>query len=382
MRKIAVATGTRSEYGILRPLMRLLKKSLRVTLQTVAAGMHLSKEFGHTIDDIAADGFEIAAQVPMLPANDTQTAMALAVGKGIIGFTKAFEKLESDIVVVLGDRIEAFAAATAAVLSGRALAHIHGGDRAEGGYDDYMRHAITKMAHLHFAATHGAARRIARLGERKEQIFTVGAPGLDEIRLSKLPSASVTKKKHGFGPRSPLILAVQHSISTHPETAAAEMRETLAALEALSLPTVLVWPNSDAGGRSIIKEIEGLNGAAWLRTYRSLPRMDFLELAKAATVMVGNSSSGIIEAASLSLAVVNVGRRQAGRERSGNTVDVPHERKRIEGTLRKIIENAEYRKRLTSVENVYGDGKASARIVDILESVEIGPELLVKRITY
>lgn len=387
-RKVCVCTGSRSEYGILRPVMHAIAGKRGLELQVVAAGMHLSREFGRTVDDIAADGFEVAARVEMLPRADTRAAMAESVGRGIVGFTRAFETLESDIIVALGDRTEAFAAATAAVLSGRLLAHIHGGDRAEGGYDDYMRHAITKMAHVHFAATKGSAQRIERLGEPKSRILVTGAPGLDEIRATRLPSPTATKRRLGIRAEAPLILCVQHSISTHPETAAAEMTETLEALAGLALATVVVYPNSDAGGRAIIKVIESyerrfaLARGGWMLAYRSLPREEFLAVMKAAAVMVGNSSSGIIEAASFGLPVVNVGRRQAGRERSGNTVDVPHDKAAIARAVKRVLRNETLRKRLISAGNVYGDGRASGRIAEALAGLVIDEALFRKQITY
>lgn len=390
-RRICVCTGTRSEYGILRPVMRAISRQRGLTLQVVAAGMHLSPEFGHTIDDIIADGFAVNTRVEMLPRKDTRAAMAESVGRGIIGFTSAFERLKSDVVVVLGDRTEAFAAATAAVLSGRILAHIHGGDRAEGGYDDYMRHAITKLAHVHFAATKGAARRIERLGEPKSRIIVTGAPGLDEIRPAKLPSPAATKRALGVPAGLPLVLCVQHSISTHPESAAAEITETLEALAAVHTPTVVVYPNSDAGGRAIIKIIESFqrrhaldatDAAGWLIARKNLPRSEYLAVMKAARVMVGNSSSGIIEAASFSLPVVNIGRRQAGRERSGNTVDIPPKRGAILRAIRKIFSEESLLNRHRPAKNVYGDGRASQRIAQALARLRVDPAIYRKQITY
>jgi UDP-N-acetylglucosamine 2-epimerase (non-hydrolysing)/GDP/UDP-N,N'-diacetylbacillosamine 2-epimerase (hydrolysing) len=371
--------------------MREIARSRRLGLQVIAAGMHLSREFGHTIDDISADGFSIDARVEMLPETDSPAAMADATGRGIVGFTRAFKRLKPDVVVVLGDRIEAFAATTAAVLSRRVVAHIHGGDRAEGGFDDYMRHAITKMAHLHFAATKSSARRIARLGERKDRIFIVGAPGLDEIRPTRLPSAAATKRKLGFKPSEPLVLCVQHSVSTHGETAAAEMSETLEALEVLALPTLVVYPNSDAGGRAIARVIKAFekrnarnsdNSSRRMLAFRSLPRHYYLSVMKAASLMVGNSSSGIIEAASLRLPVVNVGRRQAGRERSGNTVDAPCDKRNIMRAIGRVLADGEFRRKLKSARNIYGDGEASRRIARILAEIPLTPDIYTKQIVY
>lgn len=388
--KVCVCTGTRAEYGLLRPVMRRIARSRKLTLQVAAAGMHLAREFGRTIDNILADGFRVDARVPMLPGNDTPAAMAESVGQGVIGFTKAFQRLKSDVVVVLGDRTECFAAAVAATLSGRILAHIHGGDRSQWTFDEPMRHAITKLAHVHFAATRESARRIVRLGERKDRVFVVGAPGLDELNIPRLPSPSATKRKHGFPPRGPLILAVQHSISVKSWSAAAEITETLEALRKLSLPTVLIYPDSDAGGRAIIrviKEYEGRKaftraGARWLKTYKSLPRDEYLAVMKAADVMAGNSSSGIIEAASFGLPVVNIGPRQKGRERSGNTIDVPASREMIFRALKTIFSDLKTRKRLSIGKNVYGDGRASEKIVRVLERLDPWSDIRAKQITY
>jgi UDP-N-acetylglucosamine 2-epimerase (non-hydrolysing)/GDP/UDP-N,N'-diacetylbacillosamine 2-epimerase (hydrolysing) len=386
-RKICVVTGSRSEYGILRPVMRALAADRRFKLQVVAAGMHLSRAFGGTVSMLDADGLAPDALVRMTPADDSLASMAESVGKGITGFTRAFERLAPDVVVVLGDRTEAFAAAVAATLSGRVLAHIHGGDRAEAGYDDFMRHAITKLAHVHFAATGESARRILRLGERENRIFVVGAPGLDEIRTAKLPTGAETKKRLGFGEDEPLILCVQHSVSTHPETAEGEMEETLAALERLGAPAVVVYPNSDAGGRAMIKVIRryercyGGRGG-WLRAYKSLPRDEFLAVMKAASVMVGNSSSGIIEAASFGLPVVNIGRRQAGRQRSGNTLDVGPDRREILFAAKRILTDRRLRGKLSRSSNVYGDGRAARRVVRVLGGIGLGPDARTKQITY
>lgn len=386
-RTICVVTGSRSEYGILRPVMRAVRAGRRMKLQVVAAGMHLSRAFGSTVTALEADGFHPDALVRMTPSDDSLAAMAASVGKGVTGFTRAFERLDPDIVVVLGDRTEAFAAAVAATLSGRILAHIHGGDRAEAGYDDFLRHAITKLAHVHFAATRESARRIERLGERPDMIFVTGAPGLDEIRTARLPSPAATKRRLGFPPDGPLALAVQHSVSTHPQTAAGEMEETLAALDALGVPAVIVYPNSDAGGRAMIEVIErcakrlgGREGR--LCVFKSLPRDEFLAVMKAASLMVGNSSSGIIEAASFGLPVVNVGRRQAGRERSGNTLDVPPKRREILAAARRILTEPVLRGKLSRAGNVYGDGRAAARIIRVLGRISLALDTRRKQITY
>jgi UDP-N-acetylglucosamine 2-epimerase (non-hydrolysing)/GDP/UDP-N,N'-diacetylbacillosamine 2-epimerase (hydrolysing) len=366
--------------------MRILAKSRTIQLQVAAAGMHLSREFGRTIDAIRADGFKVDAEVEMLPKNDTPAAMAESVGRGVVGFTRAFERLKTDIVVVLGDRTEALAAAVAATLSGRILAHIHGGDKAEGGYDDSIRHAITKLAHLHFAATHESRNRIVKMGERKEYVRRVGSPALDEIRVRDLPSAATTKKKHGFPTDKPLILCVQHAIPTSPQTAGTEMDATLSALARLRLPTIVIYPNSDTGGRNIIKVIKSYerkqrtrrgSSAGWLKAYKSLPRDEYLAVMKAASVMVGNSSSGFIEAASFRLRVVNIGRRQTGRP-PHNVIQAEHRWRDILQKVRKALAAG----KLPFARNAYGDGHASPKIARNLETTALGPKLRRKLITY
>ena len=383
-RKICVVTGTRAEYGLLRPVMRAIEADRKLHLQLVVAGMHLSRRFGYTVREVSADGFRVDARVRMTPAEDTSEAYAASVGLGVRGLARAFARLKPDVVLVLGDRVEAFAAATAAALSNIIVAHMHGGDRARAGHDDYMRHAITKMSHLHFAATRASARRIRRLGERPDRIWVVGAPGLDEIRSADLPSPDLLRRRYRLDPTAPFLLVVQHPVSTRPARAAAEMRATLAAVVDSGLPALVVYPNADAGGRAMIAEIERAaeRHAERLRAVPSLPRLDYLALLKHAACLVGNSSSGIIEAPALKTAAVNVGDRQEGRERGGNVIDVGSSRREILRGIRKALEDGEFRRRLARCRNPYGDGRTGPRVARILARVPLDGGLRRKRITY
>jgi UDP-N-acetylglucosamine 2-epimerase (non-hydrolysing)/GDP/UDP-N,N'-diacetylbacillosamine 2-epimerase (hydrolysing) len=377
-RTVCVVTGTRAEYGLLRAVMRRVADSPALALRVVATGMHLSAEFGHTIDEITGDGFRVDASVDMLLSHDSTGAMAKGIGIGIYGLTQTFESMRPDVVLLLGDRVEPFAASIAACFLRIPVAHIHGGDVAMGGFDEYMRPTITRFAHLHFAATEQSRRRILRLGEREEFVYTVGAPGVDEVVAMPLLDRRELEARFGLPAGRPFLLAVQHSVSTEPEAAARQMEETLGALDLLALPTVLVYPNADAGGRAMIDRIKAHEAAPFLRAFRSLGRRDYLSLLAACGALVGNSSSGMIESASFKVPVVNVGVRQQHRERSSNVLDVAHDRGAIAAAVRTALEDPAFRAQVERCVNPYGDGKASERIVDVLSTVPLDERLLRK----
>ena len=252
MRTIAVITGTRAEYGILKPVLKKIEASPALTLRLIVTGMHLCPDYGYTVDQIVADGFPIAARVEMILSSDTTAAMGKSLGIGITGLCHEIEHLKPDVVLVLGDRIEAFAGATAGLFCGTAIAHLHGGDITQGGLDEYMRHAITKLSHIHFPATPKSQERILHLGENPDFVYTVGTPGLDAILA--FPDLSNAEISARLGIRLPdrFVLLCQHPISTLPETAARELRETLLALQEARLPIILLYPNADAGSRQIV----------------------------------------------------------------------------------------------------------------------------------
>lgn len=382
MKTIAVVTGSRSEYALLKPICARIVEHSGLELQLVVAGMHLSDAFGHTVDGITADGFTVDARVEMTPAGDAASDMADAVGRGILGFSAELKRLCPDVVLVLGDRTEAFAAAVAAALSGRVLAHIHGGDRSRGGFDESMRHAITKLAHLHFAATEISRERIIKMGERKEHVWNTGAPGVDVIMSMPRLDRKQLAENLEIDLDKPVVLCIQHPVSTEADEAAEQMRITLEALEQLAEQTVLVYPNSDAGGRRMIAVIEERREGGWLHTFKSLPSQVYVSLLASASVLVGNSSSGIIEAPALKLPVVNVGIRQAGRERAENVIDTDHDVDRIVAALRRAMTSEEFRRRVAGSRSPYGDGGAVERIVEHLHALTIDATLLSKQIAY
>jgi GDP/UDP-N,N'-diacetylbacillosamine 2-epimerase (hydrolysing) len=380
-KKIAVVTGTRAEYGILKPVLRAIEAAPELELALVVTGMHLSREFGYTVAEIEKDGFRIAARVNMLPASDTPAAMAESIGKGITGMVGAWQRLKPDFILVLGDRTEPLAAAISGAYMNIPLAHIHGGDVC-GNIDDAARHAITRFAHIHFPATKQSTERILKMGEEAWRVYLVGSPALDVILREPLLPAETLVKKYKVDMTRPLILVIEHPVTSQADEAPQQMRQTLEAVVASGYPAVVIYPNSDAGGRRMIEVIKEFEPNPLIRTFTSLPRREYLSLMKLAVVMVGNSSSGIVEAPSFGLPAVNIGIRQAGRERGKNVIDVRHDKTEIRKAIKKALTDGAFLKEARKCENPYGDGKASWRIAEVLNEVEITPALLQKKITY
>jgi GDP/UDP-N,N'-diacetylbacillosamine 2-epimerase (hydrolysing) len=382
IRKICVVTGTRAEYGLLRPVMRAMQRSPQLELRLIVAGMHLSHEFGNTHREIENDGFPADARVDMTFSGDSPAAMAKTIGIGIYGMAQALESLDPEVVLVLGDRTEAFAGAVAGAGMNKIVAHIHGGEVTRGGLDESMRHAITKLAHVHFVATERSRERVLRMGEPPENVYLTGAPGLDSILNQKLQDSSELSRHLGIELRQPRILLLQHSVSTRADAAASEMAESLAALAELGHQTIVIYPNCDAGGRRAIDKLRELGAAPWLHVFQNLEHTTYLSLLAGVDVLVGNSSSGIIEAPALHVPVVNLGSRQEGRERSAGILDVPHERGAIQQAIQRALQDADFRAEVRKSSSVYGDGQASRRIVEALESLQATPRLLQKQLNY
>jgi UDP-N-acetylglucosamine 2-epimerase (non-hydrolysing)/GDP/UDP-N,N'-diacetylbacillosamine 2-epimerase (hydrolysing) len=318
----------------------------------------------------------------MTDDRDDHQGTVQTIARGIDGIGRALADLDVDAVLVLGDRVEAFAGAVAGAASNLVVAHLHGGEVSKGGLDESMRHAITKFAHLHFASTAENAARIVRLGERAERVHVVGAPGLDAILQTKRLSRHELETELAFSLVAPVVLLVQHPVTTTAELAADEMRESLEAVRQLGHQTICVYPNSDAGGRRMIEVIESYRGEPWLHITPSVRHDVYLSLLAEADVLVGNSSSGIIEAPLFHLPVVNVGDRQAGRQRSENVLDVVPQRDDIAKAVDTALSSESFRTRVRQCHNPYGDGTASTQIVAILGQTRVTPELLQKQLAY
>jgi GDP/UDP-N,N'-diacetylbacillosamine 2-epimerase (hydrolysing) len=377
-RTIAVVTGSRAEYGILRTVLRAIDAHPRLRLRLIATGMHLLPRFGYTVRQIRRDGWTIDAAVRMQGEQDDPDHQAIGLGRGIRGLAQAFSELDPQFVVMLGDRIEAFAGASAATISRRLVAHIHGGDVATGDVDDSLRHAITKLAHVHFPASKRAAQRIRRLGEDAFRIHMVGAPGLDEVR-DILESDRDTFNPLDYAAHAEFALVAQHPCTRN---AAREKRIATAILRAVraqGLSAVVLYPNSDPGHTGIVQAIQRAERRSDVRIYRSLPRDVYLRLLRHAKVLVGNSSSGIVESAFLGTPSVNIGQRQEGRERAARCVlDAAENTTDIERALGQALRLRPRAGRWT----VYGDGRAGRRIAEVLADIDLNRRLSYKKITF
>lgn len=379
-RRIGVVTVSRSDYGHLRPVLDGIRRASDLELVLFVAGMHLAPEFGSTVGDIEADGVPIAERVPMLEPGDSPEAIAASMGRGVEGFARAFGRQRPNLVVVLGDRFEMLAAAVAALPFTLPVAHIHGGEISEGAMDNQIRHAITKLAHLHFASAEIHAHRIAHMGEEAWRIHAVGAPGLDRIATTAPLSREDLARELDLPVDSPWLLVTFHPVTLEYRETASHVEELLAALEKTDGTLVVTYPNADTSGRLIIERLEefAARHPRRCRLVRSLGERLYLSLLRHADVMIGNSSSGLIEAPSFGLPVVNVGARQRGRLRGGNVIDVEPAREDI---LRGIeaAQAPAFRARARTAGNPYGDGRAAPRIVEVLRTVELDARLVQKR---
>lgn len=381
-RKICAITGSRAEYGLIQPALKALEENPEFELLLIACGTHLSKDYGSTIEEIEKDGFEIMAKIQSTPLTDTGAAMANSVGLITQELSKIMLKNRPDIIIGLTDLGHALAAAILGVYMNIPVAHIHGGD-VSGTADESIRHAITKLSHIHFPATEKSAERIIKMGEDPCRVFVVGAPGLDSILNEDLLSQDEIAKRYDLDRGVPFIIMIQHPVTTEVDEAGFQIKETLDALVELGINTVLIYPNSDAGGRRMIKMIEEYGEKyPFIKAYKSLPHIEYISLMKYASVMVGNSSSGIIEAPSFQLPVVNIGSRQEGRERAENVINVSYDKKDIIAAVNRALHDKDFRREVDNCKNPYGDGKASERIVKVLSKIEIDKKLIQKRLRY
>jgi UDP-hydrolysing UDP-N-acetyl-D-glucosamine 2-epimerase len=378
-RAIAVVTVARSDWGHLRPVLAELRAAEDVRLLLFVGGMHLADAFGRTVDAIEAEGWTIAERVEMLEPSDAPEAIATSIGRGVAGFARAYARHRPDLVVVLGDRFEMLSAATAALPFVLPVAHLHGGEVTEGAIDNQIRHAITKCAHLHFVSAAPHARRVASMGEEPWRIHNVGAPGLDRIRTTPLLSRAELARHLALDGDGRWLLVTYHPATLEYQDTGRHVDELLAALEKIDATLVVTYPNADTAGRTVIARVEEFAGRhARVRLARNLGDDVYLSMLRHADAMVGNSSSGLIEAPSFELPVVNVGARQTGRLRAANVVDVGPERDEILAGIEAALAPG-FRAGLRGLTNPYGDGRAAERIVRVLRTVELSPALTRKR---
>ncbi|MFZ5587067.1 MAG: UDP-N-acetylglucosamine 2-epimerase [Thermodesulfobacteriota bacterium] len=378
MRRIAVVTTSRADWGIYRPLLAAIAADPELELRLVVAGMHLAPEFGQTARDIAAEGWEIAATVECLLSSDTGQGAAMSLGLAVMGYGQALTRIAPDLLVVLGDRFEMFAAAAAAAPLRLPVAHLYGGELTLGAMDDAFRHAITKLSHLHFVATADYARRVVQMGEEPWRVTLCGALSLDNLARMTLPTRDELERELGLCLEPAPLLVTYHPETLSPQDPADQMAEVLAALAEFRRPCVFTLPNADPGGRGLAAMVQEFCAAnPWAQVRDNLGSRRYFGLMRQAAAMVGNSSSGIIEAPSLGLPVVNVGGRQAGRTRGANVIDAACRRDEIAAGIERACRLG-WKEALAGLPNPYDRGGAAAIILAGLKSAPPAPELLRK----
>ncbi len=380
---ICVITGTRAEYGLLKSLIQKIEESNKLKLSLLVTGMHLLKKYGETINIIKEDGISIAKVIPMYDEDvNMEIRVGLGFGKAVINFTEAFYEIKPDLLLVWGDRYEPLAAVIAASTLTIPIAHIQGGDSVfMGQVDEQIRHAITKFANIHFPISPKSSRRIKLLGEEEWRIHMYGSPGLDIIYEEELYTKEEICKLLGLNSKEKIILCIFHPYIFESNKAGFQITEILDILQNLKIQTVIIYPNNDPGSDLIIKEIIARENVEKFKIFKNLKRKDYLSLLKNVDLLIGNSSSGITEAPSFKIPVVNLGNRNKGRETGENVIHSSFESSEIIASIKKGF-SKEFKELCKNVENPYGKGKAVEKVVKALEDININKNLLIKKITY
>lgn len=378
-KRICVVTGSRADYGLLSWLMRRIQESTCLELQIVVTGMHLSPAYGLTIHEIEADGFSVDHKVDMLLSSGTAIGVTKSMGLGMIGFADALADLQPDILLVLGDRYEIYAACAAAMIARIPIAHLHGGEITEGAFDEAIRHSITKMSHLHFVAAEDYRRRVIQLGEEPERVFSVGGLGVDNIKRLKLLSRTELEAALDFKLGTRNLLITFHPVTLEHDTSELQMNELLAALSELdNTHMVFTMPNADPEGRLLFAQIEEFcEHRVQAQAYTSLGQMRYLSCIEHFDGVIGNSSSGLLEVPSFKKGTINIGDRQHGRLCAESVIDCEPDRASIRSALERLYSKG-FEVQLSNVENPYGNGGASEAIVKVLEQHSLD-DLLKKR---
>jgi UDP-N-acetylglucosamine 2-epimerase (non-hydrolysing)/GDP/UDP-N,N'-diacetylbacillosamine 2-epimerase (hydrolysing) len=391
---IAVFTGNRAEYGLQFPILRAIAKHPDLEYRLLVSGAHLDKNFGSTLSEIRKDGFEVHDEIKIDLQADTLYATAQAIGTGVVAVAHSLARLKPDGFVVYADRFEGFAAIIAGTQMNVPTAHIEGGDVTQGGaLDDSVRHAMTKLAHLHFTTNENAANRIRTMGEESWRVFNVGFPAIDLIADGLYASKEDLILKYKIDPKKPLVVFTQHSVTTQFEEAAEQLAPSLRAMETLArdgVQVILTYPNNDAGGRRIIDDLEAFasRGVPNLQIYKSLGRNDYHGLLNlcgkggtAGGACVGNSSSGIKETPAFGCPAVNIGSRQDGRLSADNVIHTHYDELEILAAVRRCIGEDAFVQQCKTCENPYGTGNAGKKIADVLATVPFDRKLITKQMT-
>lgn len=367
MKKVCVVTGTRAEYGLLYPVLKKINNDSELSLQLVVTGTHLSPEFGYTISEIEKDGFNISSKIEILLSSDTSVGVCKSMGLANISFSETFDRLKPDIVILLGDRFETFCAASVATVCNIPIAHLHGGETTEGAFDEAFRHSITKMSYLHFTSTEAYRKRVIQLGEDPKRVFNVGALGVENIKRIKLLDKESLEKKLDFNLNDKLFLITFHPTTLEKNTSKNQFSEILKALDNFNAKLIFTKANSDKDGRIInymIDEyVKNRNNAI---AFKSMGILNYLSAMKYSSLVIGNSSSGIIEAPSFKIPTINIGDRQRGRIQAESVINS----KPLYHDIRLAIERGiskEFNNYIKDMTNPYGNGNTSQKVIDIIK---------------
>ena len=379
-RMIGVVTSSRADFSFYLPLLRAMQNHPACEPVIFATGMHLAEAFGSTVQLIEEAGFRVAARIESLSTEGTPEAVGRSIGRGVIGFAELFARLRPDGLLVFGDRFDMIPAALAALPYRIPVAHIAGGELTEGAIDDALRHALTKLSHLHFVATESYAQRVRQMGEEAWRVNVTGSLAVDAMRQATCWNAQETAQRFQFDASRPMALVTYHPVTLEADRTERQVDELLAVLEASGLQCVFTAPNADTSWPEVVRAIERFcDGWSGRQFVANAGTIGYFSLMRAAAVMVGNSSSGLVEAPSFALPVVNVGTRQSGRVRAANVIDCGTDREGIMAALARALEPG-FRRSLRGLENPYGDGRAAQRILARLAETDFGaPDLLRKR---
>jgi len=378
-RKVLYITGNRADYGFMLPVLRKISVHPKLELNVAVTGMHLMEEFGNTISVIRKDGFGLHEIPAWFDTTDVSPVQFL--GSFLTSMTKEIRKINPDFILVAGDRAEMLGGAIVASYSSIPIAHVSGGD-VSSTVDEHVRHAITKLSQIHFPYTKKSAERIFKMGEDRWRIYVVGSPGVYHmLNLDLIPPKEIARR-YNLDLSQPFLLMIQHPVTLESADAPKQIRQTLTAVIESDVQTILIYPNADLGGIEMIKVIQEYKNNPLIKPYRSIPSTEFFSLMKIAGAMIGNSSSGIVEAPSFSIPVINIGSRQDGREQAGNVINVRYDTIAIKRAIRKALFDKKFRDGICTTKNPYDRGDAASKIADVLAKVEINNNLLQKKLRY
>jgi len=381
IKKILYISGSRSDFGLMKNILKAINNNSNFELEILVTGMHLMKEFGNSIEEIKKEQFKIH-KVQAIYEKDDKKSMSNFIGTAIKEMTEQIHKIEPDLILLLGDRAEMLAGAIVGTYLSILVAHIHGGD-VSSTVDESVRHAITKLSNIHFAATEKSGERIIRMGEKPSNVYVVGAPGIEQIVNSKLLSKEEIFKKYELNINKPFILCIQHPVTLEFKKAGFQIKETLNAIVDLEIQSIVIYPNADAGGRKMIEIIKKYNkNHDFIKAYKNLPRKDYLSLIKYSDVILGNSSSAIIESPSFKIPAINIGNRQKNREKTFNVIDVDYKKEEIRNGIEKALFDIQFKKSIEDLTTPYGEGNTSKKIIDIMSKIYLNDDILQKHLDY